>query len=1735
MASATSPAEGQLSPTLVTFANRGLVLKNQPGTLQPGEYQELTNCVSVQENSISVRQGNQALTSQPASFPGDSVGIISTITKLHTASQDYRYIGAAGATTFGSIWRSTGALPAFGANMAFTKVAFNVAPNITLGIDYIYQRFSGVRYNAGSTGTPYEFFACPSKMLKDTGTLNSGDGTGDGTILQKWGILAPTAPALPTLDAVTILPGSEIISGSGRLNVTVSSSVPASGGAGYYVITPSAMADPTSGSLIVEGMLVVINSTNAIVQQTTATTFGAYLAGAPSGAITSGATSYTAAPTTFSYSSSIDASFNGIAPDYTSDDVIHLAVSLNDATQFTDVRVRVFVGSTGTTDYYEKILEPSGLQPQVSGTATATSTVQSQVALVDTGVIQGFDIPVESVDQAVPISLNLTSPVSSGTNPVWTEVDIPKNQFLPVGNAGTASSTWKNITGFAIVAEVPSGSTGTIAIGSLYVAGGYGPLGFSSSLTTPLLAYSYIYTYRNPVTGAHGNPSVAMISNNFLEPLNQQIAVTCQGTGDPQIAGASSIAIYRQGGSLQDGLYRFVGYATNPGAGAAVTFLDSATDDSIIDNSLVAFDNDAPIVSSLPTPLNCAVSAITGSGAAAQSVTVTLTLPGSISTLVGYITVGTTISISSGNSALSSNFEDCVVSAVGSNTLSFYIQYSHSTGDTVNCSAIANGSANIAISALDAIFVAGDKNNPHVLYKSKNGMPESFPVLELETGIADQINVGSPSDPIMALVEYSSAIICLNLSHIYVVNVFAGAMQAPIETPANRGVVGTYAWCKADNEIWYVSYDGVYSWSGGQSKKRSEAIDPLFKGYNLGFYFPIQMGPLVNVPNTPTGAQIITMSYYQNEIILTYVDTNQTYHRLRYNTIHDRWWIEDIYDKLNTPTTSPVAITAQYVEPDTGNFLIAKAFPSSAPLAYLDLDNVGISDGWIGTNTGETYDGAPIRYIFKTAGYTLGAPSLNKNFVDMVLEFNNDYSTFGYNIYYDFSATPNSTDSNLSPGVLAPLSPLGRRRLPFSFGGSFGTEAYAFQLEVEGAFVGSSIDIAPATFYSLTINAYPLEQIQIGRTMDWMDLGHPFDKRLYELVVTHDVITGQTVTLNLDIMTGANDTQAVTNSYQTFTLNPVSGDAGHPHRVTANFPITDGTVVKRVRLRPTIGNIPFKLWMDANFKFEAYPPDIVPFTEYSTYDHPYDKHLFVLWANVDTNGQNVQVQIEADGVYVQTVTLNGTFNNRSIPVGVNVDIIGKLIRIAVVSVPIGGKFQLFDHRFDYEKFPADIILNTEYRDFGYPYLKYLQALVLDINTNNQVVPIQVVGDGNVLQTVNVHSTIQTRDQRFALSIIRDSNGIPIPASKVRLVINPALIPPTGRVQLWTWDVVHEKADLGPITHTTDWDNLKWPYDKELQEITFQYDNNNSGPVTMLMDIMTGVQGGTITIAAYSFSLNQATRAIQTFPFPDGVYVKQIRIYPQSDYVSWRNWKYLIKAENQPADVTEWTDWNNLGWPCEKIARNLILDINTGGVPATITLQADGNTMQTFTATTTYPTRDVVLPCNSNLIGRLWRLLLAPGTNGSAQLFGWKLDYVKEPCAVDYMDTYEQDFGVPNWKFMKTMWLRYASTASITITFYVENDTAFYSLTLPQNNTREYQKFYFPSINSGVLNKSRTYRILIQSSGLFKIYADSIIEYEVFGEDQIRAFKINPSSPELQFPVASPTIGGASYQIAEGGG
>jgi len=411
-------------------------------------------------------------------------------------------------------------------------------------------------------------------------------------------------------------------------------------------------------------------------------------------------------------------------------------------------------------------------------------------------------------------------------------------------------------------------------------------------------------------------------------------------------------------------------------------------------------------------------------------------------------------------------------------------------------------------------------------------------------------------------------------------------------------------------------------------------------------------------------------------------------------------------------------------------------------------------------------------------------------------------------------------------------------------------------------------------------------------------------------------------------------------------------------------------------------------------------------------------------------------------------------------------------------------FKIFGYKFLQENYPPDIVPFTEWRDYQNPYEKYFQQLVLDVDTNGKNIPLYVEGDGAIKQTLTINSTASTRD------VVKTLNPV-IKARKVRLRIGT--LPAAGKFQLFTHDFVWLPADKGPVTHSYDWDDLGWPYDKHLKRITFEYDTLDVD-TTMLMDIMTGIEGGTITTAHLSFVLNQTSRAKQQFIIPDGTVVKMIRIYPSADDTNFKVWKYVVDKVDYPPDKIAATEWEDLDYPCEKILRELILDVDTGSVNAQVSIQADGATHQIEPGVkTSRNDRHRIITLNSDIIGKRFRIVPVAGTGGKFQLFNHKFNAIIEPCAVHHWDSYEQAFNYNGWKFIKQMWIEYMCSVEIIVKIYRENDVLFHTVTLPAHAHRDKERFYLPAISSdGVLNKSRIYRFVIDSCDEcvpFKLYRD----------------------------------------------
>ena len=830
------------------------------------------------------------------------------------------------------------------------------------------------------------------------------------------------------------------------------------------------------------------------------------------------------------------------------------------------------------------------------------------------------------------------------------------------------------------------------------------------NLASPIAKYNYVYTFRNPSTGHESNPSVPMLESLTVDAsTGSQITVTVRAhcpseypdhaadtdTVNPEVAGwYRTIGIYRKGGSFSDGLYRRVAYIDGYfDANVDISFVDDIPDSVIASNPTVDFDNDRPVTTNLPTPLMATVSAVNliqAGSTITGKVELTLdVLQGFASGETDLRTVlhpGTAITIGMGLA----NEERCVVASMGwipPYKIIVCVQQAHSTDESVYTSAISNQPCPYSAVAFNSIFLAGDAYNPNLLYKSKTGRPEAFPVVNLTDGSPGNIEVGAAGDPIMNICEFSGSLVCLNKAHLYLINVWNGVMQTPQVMPAQRGLFARWGFCKADNEIWYMGYDGIYSWAGGQSTKRSEAIDPIFKGEFFNGFYPISFSTVEDA-NGISDLERIKFTYRHNEVFILYRDTSGVDRRLRYHTLYDRWSTEDI--------TSDCAM----VEEITGRALFSKATAGVAAL-YLDdspttAAEVHTTDGWVTTQD----DGADIAWECRSGWHAMGAPSIQKQFGDIILELQNPANAVTVEVFYDFSDTVAETFTIAAAA--------GRRRFVLPINSGAAREAFAISFRFYGA--GDQ----PTTLYSLTYNYLSLEQVQRGRATDWDNLGYPHDKRLEQLSLEYDV-RGTDVILNLDIMNGiggATQTLAV----QSFTLSsPALSVPAGPTRARTTFPINDGIVAKLIRLRPTQTGHDVKLW-DYYFDFLKYPPDKVFFTEWENLGYPCEKVLRDLILEIDTGGVEATVAIQIDGLTKRSFKIKTIMDDRHLIISLNKqgdpELIGKQFRLLFTPGP-GGKVQLFNHQFNAVREPcANIFWSSLEQNFGTNAFKFIKQMWL---------------------------------------------------------------------------------------------------------------------------------------------------------------------------------------------------------------------------------------------------------------------------------------------------------------------------------------------------------------------------------------------------------------------------------------
>lgn len=1481
-----------------SFANRGIVQKVEPGSLDPTQFRELRNVRTDQEGSIRVTRGSHRYPNPIPTF-----GVIHSIAKMGVNGGTYDDKFYVGEGT--RLWRVTGS--GFSSYTDVSPANLFQSP---------VRAWEAAAYSEGTSGRPRMFFATKDGNRQDDGTSAK---------LRPWGILPPARPATlgladPTLSGANglVVLSNQESGGSSRLSTSVSSStLVGATGSNYYRITPASMTG------ILPGMYLKIATPGyVLVDYTDATGFYAYCSSAPSGAIDAfyklvdtnedgspigGSPPLLEASGTNYYglfAGSADWAFQGDPTNgYDSDDVVNIGLMVTDAddgssgmTCITEIRVRVYVGGS-SVDYYEKAFIPPQTLAFLTNEETSSEAQEARADLIAAAALGQTGFPDVITSGLRPVELRATA------NATWAEYGVRKSSFLKVGNAGNGATSWKNVTSVQVFVRAKEKSTLAkfdVQVGSIYAKGGQGP---DSESVPTALPYDYVYTHRDPVTGAEGNPSAILVENRHIRTNRRAVAVTVYGTstdadqGNPNITGYGSIAVYRRGGTFADGFFRFLGYAANPGVTGsspgvpnAVVFVDNNPDAAIAANRIAEFDNDAPVTSDLPTAFAGKIASLAANGEYTRVLLGDYPGIGSDPAMSTFFSDRARIRIGKGT-----NEETCVILAVGGNIaggtnwVEVFLQQTHVAGEQVECSAKVGQPCDIICRIGDSVLLSGDVANPHKVYRSKSGRPGAFPVINEVTQQSHQIIVGSPSNPINGMADFDNEVVCLNRSSIYTFSIWGGQMSQPRLTPATRGLYCKHAWCRVDNAIWYLSHDGIYSWQGGASTNMSEAIKFVFS--RSGTDDDGAAGDTVNnlAPMDWESADDFRLAFHDNHVWFVYQDTDGYRSVLIYSLLYQRW-------EHRRGTISDIqAILTFYADRDRGR-LYAGVYDIGVNKGFLYQMDSGTTEGWSSTPG----DGTALDWVVRTGNFSPGERLLTKNFNEIALELENPVDSITVRLFYDFSSTADPIDVfTISPAA-------GRRMVPLPLqvvgGIASGKEARSISLELSGESSGL------VTMYSAHFTFIPQTEITRGRATDWMDCGHKWDKRFYTLNIEFDT-GGQNVTLNLDQMTGLNGT--LTSVAQTFSLNS-SG------RVKRSFPISDGIVAKMVRLRPTVPVSTFRIF-DVSFEKENYPPDCVGFTEYI--------------------------------------------------------------------------------------------------DKGYALEKYIQRILLDVNTNNVTTPVVVEADGVAVQTINVTGTLANRNQKVTLNPA-------ITAKRLRLLVqNPTA---STYFQLFGWDYEAVPADKGAIDHSHDWDDLGHPYDKKLSSITFEYDNTGGAAVTIQMDIIYGLGGTTQQIGALTFTLTGGGRSKQQFGLADGVIVKMIRIRPTgaSNPVNFRIWGYKVDKVDYPADVIRFIEWEDFGYEHEKILQEIALDINTNGVPCDIVAQADSLTLQTYSVTSTVNTREQIVTLNKELRGKKFRLLFNPGSGGMAQFWNWKPKFLKgDPGPVEHTFDWD-DLGHPFDKRLFTVTFEY---------------------------------------------------------------------------------------------------------------
>ncbi len=461
-------------------------------------------------------------------------------------------------------------------------------------------------------------------------------------------------------------------------------------------------------------------------------------------------------------------------------------------------------------------------------------------------------------------------------------------------------------------------------------------------------------------------------------------------------------------------------------------------------------------------------------------------------------------------------------------------------------------------------------------------------------------------------------------------------------------------------------------------------------------------------------------------------------------------------------------------------------------------------------------------------------------------------------------------------------------------------------------------------------------------------------------------------------------------------------------------------------------------------------------TEWSDCGTPLEKFFRVICLEIDTLGNAATVTVGVDGADLPSTFSVTTLGRKEEYLALPFDTRGKVVRLKMESTT---GFRYYGHKWDnLDETHFVTKLQTAWDDSGNPEEKLYRNLVLVFDSAGASVTVTPEIDGAALTPL---TTSATGRQEKHLAMPYDTRG---KLSRLKLECATGL-----RYFGHRWDAL---GDVASVTKTyTEWTDSGDPNDKFYRNLILNIDPQGvAATVTVEID-------GVALAPTFSVTATGRDEQFLALPFDQRGQISRLKIESATGFRYYgHKWDFL----GDLSSVTRLqTAWHDSGVPGDKLHRELVLEIDTGGIAATVTPEIDGVALSPFSVTASGRLqRYLSLPFDTR--GRLSRLKIESASR--FRYYGHRWDHLVDASSITKFQTEWSDYGTAEQKIFRVLTLDIDTQSALaTVTVEIDGTAVVPSFSVT-NTGRTEEHLCLPYDTRGKLG-----RIKIESTTGFRYY------------------------------------------------